>query len=293
MGSRVDTALGILNGTVGDYLVRTGNALATAMHVVPGAQQKPTTKAAVLIHGLMGTEAHWAFPDGSDYGSMLARDLGFTPVYVRYNTGQPISQNGVALSRLLEEVVEGWPRKLEEVLLIGHSMGGLVARAACHIASGTKSRWLPLVRRAIYLGTPHRGAPMERVGRVIARVLHTVNDPYTQLAGQLADLRSGGIKDLGDADLRAEDRARTARGVGLGDADHPVPLLPGIDHLLIAGTISPEPWLTALFGDSMVSVPSATNRLLTARILPGVTHMQLAHDSDAYKAIRQHCEQNP
>src|SRR4051794_33871429 len=136
MGSKLDAALGILNGTVGDYLVRTGNALATPMMLLPSKQETTTAKAVVLIHGLMGTEAHWTFPDGSDYGSMLARDLGFTPLYLRYNSGQPIGENGAELSKLLEALVSGWSGPLEELLLIGHSMGGLVARAACHVASG-------------------------------------------------------------------------------------------------------------------------------------------------------------
>ena len=290
MGTKVDIALAVLNGAVGDYLSRTDNALATPMDCLDLGRGKVSSRAVVLIHGLMNTEAVWSFPDGQDYGSMLARDFGLTPRYVRYNTGLAISENGAALSRTLDGLVASWPVPLEELLLLGHSMGGLVARAACHVASlEAGSRWLPLVRRAIYVGTPHRGAPMERVGRVVAKVLSTIDDPVTRLIGEIANLRSDGIKDLGDADLRLEDRARRTDSISLRDARHPVPLLPSIRHLLVAGTISNEPWVSALFGDTIVPVPSATFGLLTAKILPGVLHVPLAHDLQVYAALEAWC----
>lgn len=291
MGTKVDLALSVLNGAVGDYLARTGNALATPMELLNPRQTPASPRAVVLIHGLMGTEATWAFPDGEDYGSMLWRDLGYAPRYLRYNTGLAISDSGVALSRTLDALVATWPGPLEELVLVGHSMGGLVARAACHVAGLGRTRWLPLVKRAIYVGTPHRGAPMERIGRVLARVLQSVDDPYTQLISQIANLRSDGIKDLGDADLRAEDRARRTDTFALKDARHPVPMLPAIEHLLIAGTISNKRWIAELFGDWVVPLGSATNGLLTARILPGVLHLPLAHSADVYGTLRAWCEE--
>lgn len=277
MGAKVETALAVLNGLVGDYLARTDNPLATQMECVAREGAAGSTRAVVLIHGLMSTELTWRFPDGEDYGSMLGRDLGWAPRYIRYNTGLPIAVNGAELSRTLEGLVAGWNGPLEEILLLGHSMGGLVARAACHTATVEGSRWLPLVRRAIYVGTPHLGAPMERAGRVISRVLTTVEDPYTHLIAQIADLRSVGIKDLGDP-------------LALGDARHPVPLLPQLRHLLIAGTVHPTPWLGSLFGDAIVPLASATNGLLDAKIIPGVLHLPLAHHRQVYEAIVSWCE---
>ena len=200
MGAKVESGLSVLNGIVGDYLARTGNPLAMPMVCLPREGLPHARKAVVLIHGLMGTETNWTFEDGQDYGSMLSRDLGWTPRYLRYNTGLTISQNGAALSKVLEALVAQWDGPIEELMLLGHSMGGLVARAACHVASLEGSKWLPLVKRAIYVGTPHLGAPMERVGRVVAKVLKQVEDPYAQLIAQIAELRSDGIKDLGDAD---------------------------------------------------------------------------------------------
>ena len=229
-------------------------------------------------------------------------DHGFTPLYVRYNSGLPIAENGKALAALLEELVAAYPLPIEEIVPIGFSMGGLVVRSACHIASAaaTPSPWLPLVHRAMYVATPHLGAPMERVGRVVAKLLRAVNDPYTQLAAELADLRSDGVKDLGDADLRHEDRARRLPRVSLRDPRHPVPLLPDIQHFLVAGSLSTDARLASLFGDSIVPLGSATDGSCIdaatfalppshVRIVSGASHLTLAHDAGVYEHLRAWC----
>jgi hypothetical protein len=242
----------------------------------------------------MSTESVWEMAGGGDYGSMLAADLGFTPLYVRYNTGRAIADNGAALAALLDELVASYPVPIEELLLLGYSMGGLVVRSACHVASEGGLGWLSLVRRSIYVGTPHRGAPLERIGRTVAGVLRAINDPYTQLFADVGDLRSDGVKDLGDADLRHADRARAA-GIGLRDPHHPVPLLAGIQHYLVAGTVSDAPLMRALFGDGIVPVTSATNGLAPGgaalppdhvAIIPGLGHLDIPRNAAVYDRIR-------
>src|ERR1700722_15220148 len=325
MGKKLEATLAILNGAVGDYLARTGNGLATPTTLLAriGAGRPLTLERAALVrdcpgasgrvalfvHGLMSTETIWEMSDGSgDYGARLARDLGFTPVYLRYNSGLAIADNGARLSTELEAFAGAYPVPIEELVLVGHSMGGLVIRSASHLARLENRRWLSLVRRAIYVGTPHLGAPLERAGRTIARVLRAIDDPYTRLVGELADLRSDGVKDLGDAVLRHEDRVTdtpktVAResSVKLRDPRHPVPLLPEIQHFLVAGSLSEEPaGLAALFGDALVSVRSATDGLVdpTRDVLPpshvkifgGLGHMTLAHDPAVYGVIREWCE---
>jgi triacylglycerol lipase len=297
MANKLDTSLAILNGAIGDYLAKTGNGLATEttffasrggtpLDLEPrhlaGAFPSPSRRVVFLVHGLMCTESVWQMPGGGDYGSLLADDLGFCPIYVRYNTGLPIAQSGASLARALELFVEGYPVLPDEIVLIGHSMGGLVARSACHIARIEKQRWLPLVRRAVYLGTPHLGTPLERVGRVVAKLLRAVPDPYTRLVADIGDLRSAGIKDLGE---------------GLRDARHPVPLLPEIEHFLVAASLS-DPWLATLFGDTLVPVSSATNGYLdpgadtvphNLKIVEGSDHMAIARDMAVYAYIRAWC----
>ena len=315
MGKKLELAVAVLNGAVGDHLARTGNGLATTMTLIANGKPLEVTRAAlaaaypaasprivILVHGLMCTEDIWTHGDGSDYGSLLARDHGFTPLYVRYNSGLPIAENGVAFAALLASIVSAYPVEVEEIIPIGYSMGGLVVRSACHVASiaGEPSTWLPLIRRAMYVGTPHLGAPMERVGRVVSRLLRAVDDPYTQLAAELADLRSDGVKDLGDADLRHEDRARRLPRVSLRDPRHPVPLLPAIHHFLVAGSLSTDARLASLFGDSVVPLGSATDGSCSdaatfalppdhVRIVSGASHVALAHDAAVYEHLKGWC----
>lgn len=305
MGQRLDFALAVLNGAIGDHLERTGNGLATGMSWVRDGQAVPLEHArgpvpsgrvAILVHGLMCTESAWAFAGGGDYGAFLQRDLGFTPLYLRYNSGCAIADNGAALAALLDDLAASWPVPIEEILPIGYSMGGLVVRSACHVAACSRQTWLPHVRRSIYVGTPHRGAPLERVGRLAARVLGAVDDPVTRLVAQVADLRSEGVKDLGDADLRREDREPGR--LSLRDRRHPVPLLPGIEHFLVAGALGNQPWLPLLFGDAMVPLASATDGACSSpeslalppdhvHVVPGLSHVELPRRQEVYEAIHR------
>ncbi len=58
-----------------------------------------------------------------------------TPVYLRYNTGLPVGRNGADLAWLLDDLVAAWPVPVRSIALVGHSMGGLVVRAAFHAAA--------------------------------------------------------------------------------------------------------------------------------------------------------------
>jgi pimeloyl-ACP methyl ester carboxylesterase len=302
MAAKLDASIAVLNGLVGDYLARTRNGLATETEVFASASggeplrleadalraalpAAPSPRVVVLVHGLMCTEAIWRMPDGSDYGTRLAADLGYQPFYLRYNTGLSIHDSGASLARALGRLVAAYPGPVESIVAVGHSMGGLVVRAACH-AGRTGEAPAALVarlRRAIYLGTPHLGAPLERVGRLVTRVLRAIPDPYTRLVADIADLRSRGMQDLGD---------------GLRDARHPIPLLPEMEHYLVAASLA-DPWLAALFGDALVPVTSATAGHFDpskaplppdhVRIVPRSGHIALARDAVVYEAIRAWC----
>jgi triacylglycerol lipase len=315
LGQKLEQSLAILNGVLGDHLARTANGLSTALsfvsegvpvtvdratfaRVIPRA--KP--KVAVLVHGLMCTEQVWKMSDGSDYGSLLERDLAVTPLYVRYNSGRAIADNGAALSDLLEALGDAYPSMIEEIVPIGFSMGGLVIRSACHAAQKKGHTWLSRVRRAIYIGTPHGGAPLERAGRLLVRVLRSVPDPYTRLIADIGDLRSLGLRNLGDGHVHEDQNAcQTAGSISLRDRRHPVPLLPEIQHYLIAGALAADPRLALWFGDALVPLSSATadacGDVRTAMFPPdhvkvfhAFAHMRLAHDPAVYAQIRAFCE---
>jgi triacylglycerol lipase len=295
MAAALDVALGVLNGLVGDYLARTGNGLATEMQLVQDGRAVPldrtglarafpgaTPRIVLLVHGILGTEHVWTLPRGGDYGSMLARDRDYTPLYVRYNSGRAIEESGAALADLIRRLVDAYPVPITELLPIGYSMGGLVVRAATRVAAAARDPWLGLVRRAIYLGTPHRGAPLERLGRAAAGALRAAPSAWTELVASIADLRSAGMKDLGDAERS--------------------PLLPCMKHHFVAGTLSGDATLAAILGDAIVPVASATDGACVdrasfgappghVRILPGVGHIALARHDDVYAQIRAWCEE--
>jgi pimeloyl-ACP methyl ester carboxylesterase len=313
VGHKLDQTFAVLNGLLGDYLASRGNGLAIEMALyrdgeplvlnrdgLHSAHPNASPRVVLLVHGMMCTETVFRFPDGSDYGRKLEQDLGITSLYLRYNSGLAVADNGSALAALLQQLSEAYPVPIEELILLGYSMGGLLVRSACHFAAERGLPWLALVRRAIYVGTPHAGAPAERIGRVVAKILHAVPEPVTQLIGDIGDLRSAGVKDLGDADLRHEDRAALLGRLSLRDAHHPVPLLPQLRHGLIAASLSLDPRMAALFGDSIVPVSSATAAMMGSamglppecvKVLPGRSHLDLAHDPDVYAQIKLWCEE--
>ena len=92
---------------------------------VEGAE---TPRLAVFVHGLFETEHAWRYGGGPRYGDRLP---GWTPVYVRYNSGRHISENGRSLAERARRA-RARSDEVEEIALVGHSMGGLVARSACH-----------------------------------------------------------------------------------------------------------------------------------------------------------------
>lgn len=302
-----------VHGLLGDHLAAHLGGLALGMGLHHGGRALPldagriaraypwaTSKICVLVHGLGCTEEIWSFADPrrpgerTSYGELLHADLAYTPLYVRYNTGRSVAENGAALSELLSQLVAVYPGGVDEIALIGHSMGGLVIRSACHTDAVGAAAWTPLVRHAFYLGTPHDGAHLERLVSVAAGVLRAVPNPITKLIGAIFDLRSQGVKDLRDGSLLAPDvfDGPSPRGPHHSRA---VPWLAGARHYLIGGAIAGQTnWMAdALLGDGLVTMPAARRvREIPggqARVFDGVHHMSLARDYAVYEQIRGWC----
>jgi pimeloyl-ACP methyl ester carboxylesterase len=186
-----------LNGVWGDHLAATGNPLAIPMtfrvggRALDASTSKATGRIVVLVHGLAMNDLQWT-RNGHDHGQALARDAGFTPVHLHYNSGLHISQNGAAFSALLDDLVAHWPVPVQELVIVGHSMGGLVARSACHV--GEDRPWRRALTALVCLGTPHHGAPLERIGQLAVAMLGL--SPYAAPLAKLGQARSAGITDL-------------------------------------------------------------------------------------------------
>ena len=275
--------LGVVDGLIGDELERRRSVLQEPMAVrvkgrvvqcEPGALARvfprPSRRLVVFVHGLMGTEFPWGWyaaqNRGGTYGSRLARDLSLTPVYIRYNTGRHISENGRSLADLLEDLVQAWPIPVEEVALIGHSMGGLVVRSACYQAAERDDRWARRVRHVISLGSPHMGAPIAQAVHYASAGLGAV--PETRPFAGLLRRRSGGIRDLRQGSLVDADWSDCDPDALASVACQEVPLLEGATHCFVAATIMKQERhpLSRLIGDVLVLSPSASGHSRSRRI---------------------------
>ena len=273
-------ALAVLNGAHGDTVAREAPSLALDMTVRVEGRDVPVERTAlraafpdaggglaVFLHGLTENEGAWCFRAGrhhgdrsTTYGSMLQRDLGLTPVFLRYSTGLHISDNGARLDALLDRLVAQWPVPVQDVVLVGHSMGGLVARSALHVARGGTADarpWTHLVRDTVTLGTPHLGAPLERGVHVLTAALARV--PETRPVATLLATRSAGIKDLGRGTLVAEDWSGVDPDARPLRRHTAVPLHDGARHFVVLATLTRDPHARAahLVGDLLVPPRSA------------------------------------
>ncbi len=302
---KVHDVVGALNGVLGDYLVRTKNGLAFEMAFTK--EPPRAKKIALFVHGLMATEGCWSL-FGLSFPEELEKDLGIPSAFVRYNSGRHISENGRDLNVLLEALVEARGEELEEILLIGHSMGGLVIRSATHFASiappDKPAAWLGKVKKAFYIGSPHLGAPLERFGNAVNWALKktgaALSDPVAEVLAQVVSLRSSGIKDLRYGNLRDEDWTDVDPDALLQNGRHPVPLLPSIRHHLIAGVLPKRREFAAFFGDGVVPPSSALGRATErdkspifpeehVRMFEGMSHTQLIGRRDVYEQLRDWC----
>ncbi len=221
------------------------------------AHPRATGKLAVFLHGLCETEDAWKFGSGRHvpYGERLRTERGYTPLYVRYNSGRHISQNGRDLQLLLEQAVRAWPVDVHEIALMGHSMGGLVARSACHY--GASSAWASKVRHVFTLGSPHRGAPLELAAYLACSAMRQL--PETTAYAMALNRRSAGIKDLGRGYLVDEDWRDNDPEAFLTRTGQEIPFLPTANHYFVAATLTRDANapLGRVMGDLLVLRASA------------------------------------
>lgn len=275
-----------VNGLWGDELERQQSKLSIEMNIrsehgysigadptsLVEAFPEATPRLVVLLHGLGDTEDIWKAKEGKRALAGTLIDHSLTPLLVRYNSGRTLADNGKDLSRLLEDVVGNWPIAVDDISLIGHSMGGLVARSCLLAADHAGHRWKDRAGHIVTVGTPHLGAPIEKSVNWMSRGLAYAS--MSRPIGEFVDQRSAGIKDL---------------GIGLKeDTD------PDIEHHFVAGTVTSKPdrLLGKLVGDLVVPVGSATGASRrtpdssgAVRVLGGRNHRDLIHDLNVHEEI--------
>jgi pimeloyl-ACP methyl ester carboxylesterase len=316
LGTWTDIAQGVLNGVVGDYLAARNNGLAIGMGFRHQgreltlerealAQQFPeaTGKLCVFVHGLVCTEVGFWFDSErmhgdrtANYGSLLSSDLGFTPFYLRYNSGQHISANGREFAAQLERLVAAYPVPFEQIVLVGHSMGGLVSRSASYYGKQAGHGWVDKLSHVFCLGSPNHGSPLEKASNVLATVLSAFDLPGTQVPAKLLNARSAGIKDLRYGNTLDEHWMDKDPDAFLRDERAIVPFVDSVSYAYVGATLhrDAEHPLGHLLGDLLVRRASAMGHhddpkqhihFHMGEMLVGMHHLALMNHKDVYAQI--------
>ena len=287
-------ASAILSGFLGDWLEARNNPLAVPMEFFHGrspidlsapAVESPGSTLCLSIHGLMELETVWDLPGQAEshYGSLLADEgRSITPLTLRYNTGRPIYRNGEDLAELLETLIRRWPVPVERIILMGHSMGGLLIRSACHHGQYLAHRWVEKLTDCVYIGSPHDGSWLAKRAKATADLMNRAPRDYLRVVGEVIDLRSEGIRNL-------------SRGEVVHGNEGEPPLLPGTRHYVVCGLLarSRQHPINALFGDALVHESSARGHerrgwtLSGVASFPGVDHIRLAHHPDVASQLKE------
>lgn len=300
--------LSALNGVLGDQLVNTQNPLAISMRlrknglVLDESELVALTlqnkgKVLILVHGLCMNDLQWCH-DEHDHGEKLAEELGMSVVYLHYNTGRHISDNGQDFADILQSLVLLSKQSLE-ISILAHSMGGLVSRSAFHYAKNRDFSWPKQVNKLIFLGTPHHGAPLEKAGNWLDLVL--ASHHYTIPFARLVKVRSAGITDLRYGNVQKSDWDKVDRFEYVGDQRSPLPLPNEVQCFAIASSVTKSS--KGLLGDGLVPVQSALgqheNPLFDLHIPErrtwigiNINHMQLLSEPKVYLVLRQWLEQD-
>lgn len=298
-----EAMLAALNGILGDHLAGTRNPLAIPMRLrryghpislnrsdLQAAILRPSGKVLVLVHGLCMNDLQWT-RRGRDHAAALAEDLGWTPVHLHYNSGLHISTNGRGFAELMETLLQQWPVRVRDITMVGHSSGGLLSRSAYRYGATAGHRWPRRVRNLVFLGTPHHGSALERIGNLVNVGLGSSR--YSAPLARIASIRSAGITDLRygyllDEDWRGSDRFRHSP-----DHRQPVPLPKRVRCFTVAASIGRNHTI----GDGLVSVDSALGRhhdpSLTLAFAPrdqwvghGLNHWDLLDHPAVHKRMR-------
>jgi len=298
-----EAILSALNGVIGDHLEKTNNALAIRMKLRLGGKQidksidqsEKSVKFLLMIHGSCMNDLQW-YRKNHNHGAALADEFGYQPIYLHYNSGKHISENGRELSVLLESFFEIMSNE-NQLIIVAHSMGGLVARSAFYYAKHMKFEWPYRLKKIIFLGTPHHGAPLEQTGNWIDNMLES--NPFSAPISSLGKIRSAGITDLRYGNILDNDWNKRDRFDPVGDQRTPVPLPDNIECYTLAATIAGKPNKIGddIVGDGLVPLYSALGkhskpefhlkfRAENQQIVRNLKHLDLLNNTEVYNKLK-------
>jgi pimeloyl-ACP methyl ester carboxylesterase len=292
-----DAVVAALNGVVGDVLAERSSTLAIATEFrregkpTPPLPERVSGRVLVLVHGSSASDLGWS-RKGHHHGEALEKELGFTWVALRYNSGKHVSTNGHEFADALQKLIDAWPVPVTELVIVAHSMGGLVTRAACLSAEARSLAWRAKLKTFVTLGTPHQGAPMERMGNLVNTLLGISR--YSAPLEQLAHLRSAGVTDLRFGLTKDEEWKGVDRFANESDPRTRIELPANVTCFAIAATTSKELTPSSV-GDGLVPIDSALGRhakpeltltFANQRVFTGLSHLDLLNDPQVYGQLR-------
>jgi pimeloyl-ACP methyl ester carboxylesterase len=284
-----------------------------------------SNKIIILVHGLTNLETVWDFksevtdPGQGDaslydyapndtfnngvqavsrdnYGVRIHEAYGFTPFYLRYNTGLSINQNGQKFHELLNQLQTVYPIEIEEFVLMGFSMGGLLLRSAQKIAQDVNAQWINRLSSCYYIATPHEGSPLEKFGHLTSSIIRLAPKEYISHWADWIDMRSQGIQDLkhghfhldnldGGSNIDEEDSLGQGMRCGSFYVD--------AHHHFISGALSKnnDSLINHFFGDSLVrqssAKPISAPKDGKSAHFDGIGHFSLACSNEIYRQIHK------
>lgn len=264
-----EVILSALNGVIGDYLEEKNNPLKINMQFrfqskalkidsesLKATYPTITGKILLMLHGSCMNDTQWTRKN-HNHGEILSTELNKTLVYLNYNSGKHISTNGQNLSNSLDELLKNWPVPVEELIMVAHSMGGLIARSALYYGQQDEKKWTKYLKKVVFLGTPHHGSHVERTGNYLDVILEAI--PYAKPFAKLGKIRSAGITDLRYGNLVNKDWQNKDRFELKNDQRQHVPLPKQVGFYAVAAVNKKENSTkhTLSLGDNLVSIKSA------------------------------------
>lgn len=271
-----EVILSALNGVIGDYLEEKENPLKINMQfrfqskvLKIEAESLKTTyptihgKILLMIHGSCMNDIQWTRKN-HNHGEILSKELNKTLVYLNYNSGKHISSNGQNLNDSLEKLIKNWPVPVEELTIVAHSMGGLIARSALYYGQQLEKNWIKYLKKMVFLGTPHHGSHVERTGNYLDIILEAI--PYAKPFAKLGKIRSAGVTDLRYGNLVDEDWQNKDRFELKNDQRQHIPLSEQIEFYAVAAVNKKENSTksTKSLGDNLVDIKSALGQHKTS-----------------------------
>jgi hypothetical protein len=239
-------------------------------------------KLIIMVHGLMNDETIWhSNPEDliQRMGTFLEKQNKANILYIRYNTGRHISQNGRDFSSLIQNLIDTFKNYIKELTIISHSMGGLVTRSAGYYAEKSGHNWLSKLKNVFLIGVPNEGSYLARVAHMAQYFLRKFDPTENDTIAKFFEIRSNGIKDLSFGFLVDEDwqnpnyeREKKVKATKV----YPVP---NVEYYLVAGTVSTKSEkkkIFTFFGDGLVEKQSALSDLFKEKeSQQGMVHFKL------------------